>query len=296
MENTQHIVGLGFTELEAAVLQFLVSESPATGYRIAQALGRPVGNIYKTIESLQSKGAVITTEENENRLVRAVPVNELLDRLERRFEASRDAVRSAFADAQESAPDDAVYELHTTGQVLARARAMLSRARDFAILTLCPAPLAELQAHVAETAARGVHVGVKVFEATELGSARVIVDPRGRRAIETGPGQWLVLSLDGTEFLQALFSADGASLLQAFWTANAFLSWMTYTGLSSDFVLADVKRHARQNAESGLTALIDSFAPFETPLSIGKQSLIRRYRTAGRVHRRRPIHDTAGET
>lgn len=40
---------LGFTELEASVYAYLVQKSPATGYRVAQAIRKPVANLsYKT--------------------------------------------------------------------------------------------------------------------------------------------------------------------------------------------------------------------------------------------------------
>jgi HTH-type transcriptional regulator, sugar sensing transcriptional regulator len=50
------LISLGFTPLEAEVYVCLVQDSPATGYRIAQTVGRPVAGIYKTIESLANKG------------------------------------------------------------------------------------------------------------------------------------------------------------------------------------------------------------------------------------------------
>ena len=46
---------LGFTELESRIYIFLLEESPATGYRIAQAIEKPVANTYKAIELLYYK-------------------------------------------------------------------------------------------------------------------------------------------------------------------------------------------------------------------------------------------------
>jgi hypothetical protein len=61
-ESVRHLSTLGFTELEAAVYTFLVESSPATAYRVAQGIGRPVANTYKAVESLQQKGAVLVDE------------------------------------------------------------------------------------------------------------------------------------------------------------------------------------------------------------------------------------------
>ncbi len=87
------LVSLGFTALESEIYTFLLQESPVTGYRVAQALGKPTANTYKAIESLALKGAVIVAE-GAQRHCRAVPAQELLNRLDRRFTA-HDAARSA---------------------------------------------------------------------------------------------------------------------------------------------------------------------------------------------------------
>src|SRR5438874_1780106 len=71
------LVELGVTGLEAEVYTFLLQESPATGYRAAQALGRPVAGIYKALEALAHRGAVVV-EEGTTRQYRSVPGEELL--------------------------------------------------------------------------------------------------------------------------------------------------------------------------------------------------------------------------
>src|SRR5688572_1961049 len=102
-------MALGFTPLEAEVYTFLVKESPATGYRVAQALGRPVAVIYKTLDSLTAKGALIV-DNGPTRHCRAVPAQELLGRLERCFEERRAAAAKALAELREAPADDRVYE------------------------------------------------------------------------------------------------------------------------------------------------------------------------------------------
>jgi hypothetical protein len=45
-EPSKALMALGFTELEARIYTFLLQESPATGYRIAQAIQKPVANTW----------------------------------------------------------------------------------------------------------------------------------------------------------------------------------------------------------------------------------------------------------
>src|SRR5689334_12400249 len=80
-ESIQALQSLDFSELEAAIYTFLLQESPATGYKIAHAIGKPVANTYKGISALQDKGAVLI-DEGENRLCRAVHPGELFAQMQ----------------------------------------------------------------------------------------------------------------------------------------------------------------------------------------------------------------------
>ena len=103
-ESVRHLAALGFTDLEAAVYVYLVENSPATAYRVAQGIGKPVANTYKAVESLQQKGAVLV-DETKTRLCRAVPPDDLLGRLEKTFETRREAAAQALARLQPAVLD-----------------------------------------------------------------------------------------------------------------------------------------------------------------------------------------------
>ena len=81
--HTQALTDLGFKPVEAEVYLFLLAESPASGYRVSQALGRPAAQVYKAVEALQQKGAVIA-EEGKTQQCRAVLAVELLKHLDTR--------------------------------------------------------------------------------------------------------------------------------------------------------------------------------------------------------------------
>src|SRR5438067_8708876 len=103
---------LGFTELEAQIYAFLLQESPATAYRIAQGTGRLPANTYNAVESLQAKGAILV-DEGTNRHCRAVPPRELLALLQRRFDERRERATKALAELESSSPDERVYQLRS---------------------------------------------------------------------------------------------------------------------------------------------------------------------------------------
>ena len=86
---------LGFNDLEAEVYMFLLPSEPITAYRIGRAIGRPTANVYKAVESLARRGAVVI-EEGEQRTCRAVPVVDLTKQLERAFRESLDRAKGAL--------------------------------------------------------------------------------------------------------------------------------------------------------------------------------------------------------
>jgi sugar-specific transcriptional regulator TrmB len=279
---------LGLTPLEAEVYRFLCAESSATGYRIAQATGKPVGNIYKAIEGLESKGAVICADDADSRVVRAVPPKEFVSRVRQSVEKACALTQARLAMPMGDEPDHRLYELSEASQVLARARAMLESASSFVIATVCPALVRELADDFAEAAARGVHVGVKIFERVEIPGVQIFVDHRGVAAVHSGPGQWLVMTADGRDILQALFDAEGEQVQTASWSEHPLLAWALFSGLSSDIQMEMVRRKIRDGASADEIAKgIDELSPFLSPRSASKLALMRKYRRPGPGRRER---------
>src|SRR4028118_1654229 len=83
-QSIRSLSELGFTELEAMVYAYLVENSPATPYRVAQEIGKPVANTYKAVKSLSQKGALLI-DETKNRQCQAVPPDELLGKIKQSF-------------------------------------------------------------------------------------------------------------------------------------------------------------------------------------------------------------------
>ncbi len=245
----QSLTGLGFTELEAEVYVSLLQSSPATGYRVAQSIGRPVANTYKALESLQHKGAVLV-DDGASRLCRAVPAEELLAQLERSFQRRRQQAADALASLHGAPEDDRVYQLQSVEQVFERCRRMLEGCEQSAILDVFPKPLGELREAVEAAARRGVHVAIKAYEPVSLTGVDVAVYPQGRLTLRRWPGQWLNLVTDGREHLLAFLTPDMLGLHQAVWSGSAYLSWVYHGAVVAELALAAIQR----SLDAGATA------------------------------------------
>lgn len=243
------LMELGFTGLEAEVYSYLATSPPSTGYRIAQALGKPAANVYKAIETLSQKGAVLL-DDSDARLCRAIPGKELIARLERQLEERLSVAREALEPLAHVESDDRVYQLRNAAQAIERARQMLARAESVALLDLFPLPLEALRDGLEEAAGRGIAVAMKVYAPVEVPGVRVLIDPAGEHTRSRWPGQWMNLVVDGREHLLALLSADGRDLLQAVWSESVYLSWVYHGALRGELLAALAESMIVQGADA----------------------------------------------
>jgi sugar-specific transcriptional regulator TrmB len=244
IQAAHSLENLGFSEIESLIYCFLLKESPATGYRISHAIGKPTANTYKAIAALAGRGAIVV-DDSENRLCRAVPPGELLDRLDRDFESRRHLAELMLAKIRPASGDDRVYQLGDVGQVLERARTMLAAAKAVALIDAFPRVLAQIAGHLESAAKRGVSVAVRAYERVNLKGVNVLVPSDAARVLTLWPGEQLNMVVDAEQYMLALLAKDARSVHQAIWSNSTFLSCLQYNGLSSELILTEAHQQER---------------------------------------------------
>jgi sugar-specific transcriptional regulator TrmB len=232
---------LGFTELEAMVYAFLVQHSPATGYKISRAIGKPIANTYKAIEALQRKGAVLV-DETGNRMCRALPPEDLLERAERTFRQRHQEAKRALSRIPKATHDDGIYGLSSTEQVYDRCRKMLTKAKEVAVLDLFPGPLAELKPAILACARRGVRMAVQVYDPVTLAGVEVVRHGQADIVLQKWDGHWLNCVIDGAELLIAFMAKDGETVHQAIWSRSPFLCSVFGSALGAELLASSLQR------------------------------------------------------
>lgn len=241
MDSVKALADLGFTHLEAEIYAFLLQESPATGYRIAQAIGKPAANTYKAIQTLEQKGAVIV-EDGTSRMCRAISSEELLSQLSRDFESKRTTAMASLSRLGHATTDERIYQVKSRDQVFQRAREMVGEATQV-VLGVIPAIFAqELAEQLLAATQRGTDVALKSDQNVRIEGVDITPDAGRTRARVT-----LHLVVDAAQTLVAVFDDSGA-LLQAVWTRNPLLAVTHHDGLASELCLALVSERIAEGA------------------------------------------------
>jgi hypothetical protein len=252
--HLQALVSLGMTPLEAAVYACLLERPSSTGYAVARAVGKPTANTYKALAGLEDRGAVTVTDEGK-RLYRAVAPVELLDALERRFRANRDAAARGLSRLEVTRDDDGIHGLRTFEQVIARLRRMIARCRVSAVLDLAPVAASALTEDLAAAAATGADVRVKVAEPTEIDGVTCVAG--SDRGADVTP---VAAVTDGLEVLLATLDGASGQLRRAVWTRQPDLAAVVHRALVAELLFAEVD--AGLSRGLSIDELEDTFATY----------------------------------
>ena len=259
MSLAETLVPFGFTALESEVYVFLLKESPATGYRIAQGINKPAANTYKAIQSLQSKGAVLV-EEGASRMCRAVPLEELMNRLQKDFERRRTEAEKKLKSIGTPIEDDRVYKLKSRDQILNRMREMLAAATSVALVKLPFEGYRELQGDLAKAAERGVSVSVLASDALATAGVESVVSPE----LVTGS---VSIVTDGAQSLMGVMVTDSEA--EAVWTQSPVIAQNHHVELSAEITLAQTSAMlAADEKRSRIARMIEARKPLPQKRSV----------------------------
>jgi len=250
------ITAFGFTETESAVYCALLRGGPATGYRLAQAVGKAPANVYQALAVLAQRGAA-SVDESEAKTYRATPPSELLGALKTAFDAAHRDAEAALATIRPHGVDDRIYHLKTPNQVYERAEGMIADAREILLFDLFPGPLARLRAALLDAHGRGVRLAGVVYSPTDV-PFPVAVQSCSVVA-ERWPGQQVSVVADAREHLLALLSSDGLQVRHGVWSDSAYLACLQHSGLGAE--IRNLAAHLGAAEPLGDIALLHAFPP-----------------------------------
>jgi len=269
--------GLGLNPLESEVYTHLLTQDePVTAYRIGKALGKPTANVYKAIEALARKGAVVL-EFGEPRLCRAVPPEEFLTQLEASFQQTTRQAAELLSDSRHHFPDERIYQLESASLVFERLRLMLESAEKIAAVDVFPKAMEVVRPDIEKAAARGVKVYVQGYEQQEVPGTHFVQAYQSASILRHWRSQQLNCVVDGREVLLALIRNNLAELYQAVWTKNLFIACVVHAGLMREHFFHEIAAlKEREELPESLHALLEGHPGFHTTDIPGQRVLFSR--------------------
>jgi sugar-specific transcriptional regulator TrmB len=237
MDAADILQSLGLTPIEALAYTYLVANPSATGYRVARGIGKPTANVYRALEGLERKGAVLR-DRSAAPLFRALAPDELLGRLEREFAERRSAAARELAALHAEPADESLYPLGGTDQVWSRARALLASAARIVLADASGDIVDALAADLAAARARGVRVVVIARGATAEDGVVTWTDARPRSVVRPP----LRIVADAREALLAQFSPDATRVHDAVWTRSAVFAAAIHDAITTELFFLEVAR------------------------------------------------------
>ncbi|MDA3952293.1 MAG: hypothetical protein PF485_01505 [Bacteroidales bacterium] len=243
MEAKTHIFNnlsdLGFNFLESEVYLELLANEPMTAYRVAKQINKPTANVYKAIDSLSQKGAVLI-EDNKNRKCKAVSPEEFINHLEKLMLSKTSNLKEQLKDIGKVYYDERTYAIESVPLVFERFNSMMSKCKKIAVIDIFPEPLEKVKDIIEKAIERGVEVHIQVYKLIEIKGANIAYTEVASEALQYWQSQQLNLVTDGEEHLLALMNNSLSKVLQAKWSNSLYVSCLLLGGFIREQVVMNL--------------------------------------------------------
>lgn len=227
---------VGFSLYEARLYAALLRHGPQNGNELSRNSGVPSSKVYATVEKLVAEGSVQRIASAGGTRFVALPPDELVDRLRRRFNDPLDYLAEKLPPLADRVEDEAFLSVSGESTILESARRLVSAAQEELNISLWEPELDGLRTNIAEAAQRGVRIFGMLYSATAD-------EPEGtwlRHSYEEivgnrVGGRMLTLVADGAEAIVARLRDHGGA--EGVRTRNPVLTLIVSEYLHHDLVL-----------------------------------------------------------
>lgn len=238
-EQINTLIAIGFNKLEADVYIYLLSHPPATAYKIGKEINKPTANVYKAIDSLSVKGAVLI-EDNKNKLCKAVNSQEFIAAYTSETINNAARAEKALANFNVEVLDQNSYKIQSVALVFERFQNMMDRCKKIAVIDAFPNVLELLVPIIEKAANRNIDIYVEAYKPIEIKNVSVVCPDIGEQNLQHWNSQQLNLIIDGEEHLITLMDNDLTNVIQATWSNNIYMSCMLHAGFLREHTLMKI--------------------------------------------------------
>ena len=223
------LLQLGFNQLECDVYLHLLTNKQMTAYKVGTSINKPTANVYKAMDSLAIKGAVII-ESNKSKYCRAVPPNEFLSHYENNILEKTRQTKELLKNIEKNYDDEKTYSIKSVPLVFERFKTMMQKAKVIAVIDVFPHALEKIKEPIKEAIARGIKVHIQTYKPISIKGADIVYSKIAEKAISHWQSEQLNLVIDGEEYLVALMNMELTKIIQASWSNNYYMACSLHAG------------------------------------------------------------------
>ena len=220
----ENLLELGFNRLEAEVYIQLLSHPPATAYKIGKLINKPTANVYKAIDTLAKKGAVLI-EDNKAKLCKAVQPQEFFSLYQANLIKKSELAKQDLMHLNNEVSDQNSYTIKSVALVFEKAKNILKNAKNIVVVDAFPKALEEISELLTSIGKEGISVHIEAYQEIEIPNTNLTISKTiGDTATQHWQSQQLNIVVDGEVHLIALMDKDLKIVKQATFSQNTYMS------------------------------------------------------------------------
>ncbi len=226
----ENLLELGFNRLEAEVYIQLLSHPPATAYKVGKLINKPTANVYKAIDALAKKGAVII-EDNKAKLCKAIKPDEFFSLYRANLLDKAKKAEQSLNHLQTEYIDQSSYALKSVPLVFEKAKNILLNAKSIVVVDAFPKALEKISDLLTQIGKNGIDVYIEAYDDIEIPHTEVTISKTiGDTSTNYWDTQQLNIMVDGEVHLIALMDNKLEVIKQATFSQNIYMSCMLLAG------------------------------------------------------------------
>ena len=232
MFDFESLKTLGFSQYEITCYLTLTSNHPINGSQLSKISGIARSRVYDVLRNLIRKGYVLEIEPGQ---FVPLPPEELYKRLQLDFDKGLETLKQQLTSTSQDAAYEFIWTIRGLDRVVAKAREMISDARNELYVRLFPASGRLLAPDLKDAEQRGV--GIRYIS---MGPAPAAFDiqvehPEGSSLQKKIGGRSFDIIADKAEALVGIFENDQEDLSPINWTRNRLFIIANRDSLRHDF-------------------------------------------------------------
>jgi len=248
---------LGFNQLEAEVYLHLLTNEQMTAYKVGKSINKPTANVYKAIDALSKKGAVLI-ESNKSKICKAVSPNEFLKHYEKNLIAKTKQTKQLLNNLEIDYYDEKTYTIESVPLVLERFSNMMEKVKVIAVIDIFPNALKKVLPDIKSAIKRGVAVYIQVYKPITIKGADIAYNAINDKALNHWKSEQINLIIDGEEYITALLNKDLSKTIQANWSNNYYMACILHAGRMHEQTIIKINaKKGSENYEKEVTQLLE---------------------------------------